>query len=190
MAVKVTATFASNFIVKNILLLISLSFVLCANAWSQAALNQMNTRAKFKSMYILNFTKYTEWPAAYKQGDFVIGVVNDDDLAGHLEAIAKTKKVNSQNVVVKRFKSPSEVTKCHLLYVSGNAAEVDPYASKAKQYNCLIVTEASGTIDRTAAINFIVVGTAIKYEMNRALFKEQDLIVSNTLENLAAKVIN
>jgi hypothetical protein len=141
-------------------------------------------------MYILNFTKYTEWPASYKQGDFIIGVVGDDDLAGHLETIAKTKKVNSQSVVIKRFSSPSEVTKCHLLYVNGNASQVEPYAKKAKEFNCLIVTEGSGLIDRLSAINFIVVGTAIKYEMNKALFKEQDLIVSNTLENLAAKVIN
>ena len=107
-----------------------------------------------------------------------------------METIAKTKKVNSQNIVVKRFSSPSQVTKCHLLYVNGSAAEVEPYVKKAKEYNCLVVTEGKGMIDRLSAINFIVVGTAIKYEMNRALFKEQDLIVSNTLENLAAKVIN
>jgi len=150
----------------------------------------MNTRAKFKSMYILNFTKYTEWPASYKQGDFVIGVVDDNDLAGHLEKIAQTKKVNSQNVVVKKFSSPAEVTKCHLLYINGTASQVEPYVNKAKQYNTLIVTEGQGMIDRLAAINFIVVGTAIKYEMNKALFKEQDLTLSNTLENLAAKVIN
>lgn len=175
---------------KRLLLIISLLFALASTGYAQGGMNQMNTRAKFKSMYILNFTKYTEWPAAYKQGDFIIGVVDDDDLAGHLETIAKTKKVNSQNIVVKRFSSPSQVTKCHLLYVNGSAAEVEPYVKKAKEYNCLVVTEGKGMIDRLSAINFIVVGTAIKYEMNRALFKEQDLIVSNTLENLAAKVIN
>ena len=157
----------------------------------QTSMNTMNTRAKFKSMYILNFTKYTEWPADYKQGDFIIGVVNDADLARNLEEVAKTKKVNSQNIIVKRFSSPSEVTKCHLMYISGRTAgEVDPYAAKAKQYNCLIVTESSGTLNSLAAINFVVVGTQLKYEMNRALFKSQDLIVSNTLENLATRVIN
>jgi hypothetical protein len=154
-------------------------------------MSSMNTRAKFKSMYILNFTKYTEWPADYKQGDFIIGVVNDEDLAKNLEEIAKTKKVNSQNIVVKRISSVSEVSKCHLIYISGkSASEVDPYAAKAKQYNCLIVTESTGTLNSLAAINFVVVGTQLKYEMNRALFKSQELIVSNTLENLATRVIN
>jgi hypothetical protein len=154
-------------------------------------MNTMNTRAKFKATYILNFAKYTEWPAAYKQGDFVIGVVGDDDLALNLETAAKTKKVNSQTLIVKRFKSVSEVTKCHLLYVAGSAAgKVEPYINKAKEYNCLTVTEGKGFIERTSAINFVVVGAAMKYEMNKSLFKQQDLIVSNTLENLATKVIN
>ncbi len=160
-------------------------------SYGQTSMNTMNTRAKFKSMYILNFTKYTEWPAAYKQGDFVIGVVNDDDLAKNLEAISKTKKINSQNLIVKRFASADQVTKCHLIYIAGKSAgEVEPYAEKARQFNCLIVTEGNGMINGIAAINFVVVGAQLKYEMNKALFKSQDLIVSNTLENLATKVIN
>ena len=177
--------------VKKILLAISLILGLALSSIGQTSMNTMNTRAKFKATYILNFAKYTEWPAAYKQGDFVIGVVGDDDLALNLETPAKTKKINSQTLVVKRFKSVSDVTKCHLIYVSGSTAgEVDPYINKAKEYNCLTVTEGKGFIERTSAINFVVVGAAMKYEMNKSLFKQQDLIVSNTLENLATKVIN
>jgi len=177
--------------VKKFLLAISLILGIALSSIGQTSMNTMNTRAKFKATYILNFAKYTEWPAAYKQGDFVIGVVGDDDLALNLETAAKTKKVNSQTLIVKRFKSVSEVTKCHLLYVAGSTAgEVEPYINKAKEYNCLTVTEGKGFIERTSAINFVVVGAAMKYEMNKSLFKQQDLIVSNTLENLATKVIN
>ncbi len=177
--------------VKYFLLVISLILGLAFSSVGQTSMNTMNTRAKFKATYIVNFAKYTEWPAAYKQGDFIIGVVGDNDLALNLETAAKTKKINSQAMIVKRFKSPDEVTKCHLIYVSGKSvSEVDPYIKKAKEYNCLTVTEGRGLIDRTSAINFIVVGAAMKYEMNKSLFKQQDLIVSSTLENLATKVIN
>ena len=177
--------------VKNFLLAISLIMGLALSSMSQTSMNTMNTRAKFKATYILNFAKYAEWPAAYKQGDFIIGVVGDNDLALNLETAAKTKKINSQTLVVKRFKSPAEVSKCHLIYVAGaSTSAVDPYINKAKEYNCLTVTEGKGLIERTSAINFVVVGAAMKYEMNKSLFKQQDLIVSNTLENLATKVIN
>lgn len=151
----------------------------------------VNTRAKFKSLFIYNFTKYTEWPDSYKQGDFIIGVVNDDDLATNLEEFARTKKVNSQTVVVKRFTSPAEVNKVHVLYVTGNSAgAIEPYVNKTNQTSTLVVTEGPGLADRLSAINFVVVGSALKFELNKRTFQNQGLVVSKSLENLATKVIN
>lgn len=150
-----------------------------------------NTRAKFKSLFIYNFTKYTEWPESYKKGDFVIGVVGDGDLADALEQAAKTKKINSQNVVIKRISSTDDISKCHVLYVNGKtAAEVSPFIDKAKDFSCLVITEGSGMIESVAAINFIIVGSAIKFEMNKSRFESRDLIVSNSLDRLATNVIN
>lgn len=160
-------------------------------AEAQTMNTSVNTRAKFKSLFIYKFAQSIEWPESYKQGEFIIAVVNDDDLAKNLEIAAKTKSINSQPVVVKRISSPSELSKCHVVYITGKTAgEVEPYSTKAKQYNCLIITEGPGMIDRYAAINFIVSGNLIKYEMNRKLFRDQDLVVSNSLENLATKVVN
>lgn len=150
-----------------------------------------NTRAKFKSLFIYNFTKYTEWPENYKKGDFVIGVVSDSDLADALEQAAATKKINSQNVVVKRINSTDDISQCHVLYVNGKtSAEVSPFIEKAKGFSCLIITEGTGMIESVAAINFVIVGSAIKFEMNKSRFENRDLIVSNSLDKLATKVIN
>lgn len=151
----------------------------------------VNTRAKFKSLFIYKFAQSIEWPEDYKKGNFIIAVVNDDDLAKNLEMAARTKSINSQPVVVKRYSSVSEVEKCHVMYISGKTAgDVEPYSKKAQGYSCLIITEGPGMIDRLAAINFIVSGNLIKYEMNRRLFKDQSLVVSNSLENLATRVVN
>lgn len=153
-------------------------------------MNKLNTRAKMKSMYISNFTKYTEWPADYKQGEFVIGIVDDDELAAMMESMAKTKTVNGQKMVVKKFNSPSEVTKCHLIYIGGKSTgEVQPYITKVNNFSCLIVTEGTGLIDNLSAINFLTVAGPLKFEMNKKTFKNQELIVSTLLENLATKVI-
>ena len=154
-------------------------------------MNTMNTRAKFKSLFIYQFTKYTEWPEDYKQGDFVIGVVNEGDLTGILESASKAKKINSQNVIIKKINSTADVSKCHVLYVGGTSRDkVEPYVNKAKEYNCLIITEGSGFVNDLSAINFVVVGNALKFEMNKQIFRDQGLTVSNSLENLATKVIN
>ena len=104
---------------------------------------------------------------------------------------AKTKKINSQNVVIKKINSTADVSKCHVLYVSGSpAGEVDPFITKAKDFNCLIITEGKGLAENTSAINFVIVGSAIQFEMNKSLFESKQLIVGNSLEKLATKVIN
>lgn len=150
----------------------------------------VNTRAKMKGIFMLKFAQSTEWPAEYKQGEFVIAVINDDDLAKTLEMTTKTKGVNSQPVKVKRYTSSAEVEKCHVMYIGGKSAgEIEPFAKKANNYNTLIITETPGVIDRTSCINFVVSGSLIKYEMNTKLMKDQGLVVSNSLEKLAFKVI-
>ena len=175
---------------RNLLFIILTSLVFITQGYGQA-MSTVNTRAKFKSLFIYQFTKYTEWPEDYKQGDFVIGVVNDNDLAEILSSASKAKKINSQNVIVKRISSTAEISKCHVLYVGGTSpSEVEPFINRAKQYNCLVITEGNGMVDRLSAINFVVVGNALKFEMNKQLFRDRGLTVSNSLENLATKVIN
>ena len=120
----------------------------------------------------------------------MVGVVNDDALATMMETMAKTKTINGQKMVIKRFSSPSEITKCHLIYVAGKASgEVQPYVSIASKFSCLIVTEGAGLIDNLSAINFLTIAGPLKFEMNKKTFNNQELIVSTLLENLATKVI-
>ena len=80
-------------------------------------LNTYAQDAKYKALFIYNFTKHIEWPANAKTGDFVIGVVGNNDVFNNISAIATGKKSGSQNIVVKKFKSVEEVTDCHILFV-------------------------------------------------------------------------
>jgi hypothetical protein len=177
--------------VRKLLLIISLFMGLAITANSQTMNTSVNTRAKFKSLFISKFASSIEWPSAYKQGDFIMAVINDDALAKNLEIMANTKSINSQKVVVKTYTSAADVERCHVIYIAGKtASEVEPYAKKALSYSSLIITEGPGMVDKYSAINFIVSGNLIKYEMNRKLFKDQELVVSNSLEKLATRVVN
>lgn len=176
---------------KRLLIFISLiiGFAMATNA--QTMNTAVNTRAKMKSLFIYKFAQSTEYPEAYKKGDFIIAVVNDDDLANSLRDAAKAKSINSQKVVVKTYTSAADIERCHVLYIGGKTAgEVEPFSKKARSYNAVIITEAPGMIDRLAAINFVVAGSLIKFEMNNKIFKEQGLVISNTLEKMATKVVN
>ena len=43
---------------------------------------------KLKSVFIYNFAKSTNWPASYKTGDFVIGVLGKTNVSAELKKIA------------------------------------------------------------------------------------------------------
>ena len=183
-------TFARNYNVKKLLTIIILLVGFAVVAEAQSMNTKVNPRAKMKSLFIYKFAQSIEYPEAYKQGEFVIAVVNDDDLANSLRSAAQAKSINSQKVVIKTYTTVAEVERCHVIYIGGKTqAEVEPFSKKARNYNALIITEGVGMIGRLSAINFIISGNLIKFEMNLRIFREQDLTVSNTLEKLATNVV-
>ena len=54
----------------------------------------VDTNSKMKAIFIMNFTKLIEWPKAYREGDFVVGVVGESPLYTELIKMAKTKTDN------------------------------------------------------------------------------------------------
>lgn len=145
-----------------------------------------DTNAKIKSVFVYNFTKYIDWPAPYKQGNFIIGVLGSASMLTELSAMAMTKKVGAQKLEVKMFPSADAVEKCHILYVSSDmAANIREISSKIKGHSTLLVTEKSGLAKQGAAINFVVQANKQKFELNKANAEKYDLSVSSTLASLA-----
>lgn len=146
---------------------------------------------KYKSLFTLNFIRYVDWPEAAKQGDFVIGVVRNSNLAKNLSSSSEGKKFGYQNIVVKEFKKIEDVTDCQILYVSGtynyqkNASEL---AAKLKNKNSLIITESKGAIDNGAMINFVIVDNKLKFELSEQNAKNFGLGFSNSLTAMASAI--
>ncbi len=149
----------------------------------------VDTNSKMKAIFIMNFTKLVEWPATYREGNFVIGVVGESPLYNELDKMAKIKKVANQSLQVKRFKTPSEITKCHIVYVSKEKSEeIGAVVKKVKSSSTLIITEKQGLVDKGAGINFIVKNNRQKFELNKGNVEKYKLKVSSNLEALAYSV--
>lgn len=148
-----------------------------------------DTNAKIKSVFVYNFTKYIDWPAPYKQGNFIIGVLGSTSMLTELSTMAATKKVGSQTLEVKMFPSPEAVGKCHILYVSADmASNFKEITNKIKGNSTLLVTEKSGLAKQGAAINFVVQDNKQKFELNKSNAEKYDLSISSTLTSLAIVV--
>jgi len=149
----------------------------------------IDTNAKYKVMFIYNFTKYFEWPQSYKEGNFVIGVLGNSSLLPELNKMATLKKVGNQSIEIKTFSNVGDITKCHMLIVAPEVTiPLSEIISKIKKNSTLLITEKQGYAKQGAAINFVVQNNKPAFELNKINAEKQDLKVSTNLLSLAILV--
>ena len=164
--------------------------LLGVSAYAQPSTDFKATNARLKALYIYNFAKKVDWPAEYKTGNFVIGVVGSDDVYDKLVQLYSSKSIASQPIEIKRFESATAIDRCHLLYVPekqhGAIAEIVKNVGKNSS---LIVTEKDGGIEDGAVINFIIKDSKLKYELNNKTAASRKLLIGTDLQHLAFRFI-
>ena len=124
------------------------------------------TIPKAQTLFIYNFSRLIEWPANYRTGSFVIGVLGTSDVAVELEAYTKGKKVGTQNIEVIRYKTPQEINNCHILFVPfARTKQIPEIVATLNGKSTLIITEKSGALEDGSAINFVVLSDKMKFEL-------------------------
>jgi hypothetical protein len=164
-----------------------LSLFLCLCVWYSANAQD----EKFKALFMYNFTKYIEWPAGQRQGNFVIGVIGNPLLAVELNTIAGKQKVGTQTIVVKTFNSVDEIDNCQIIYLGRTKCNlINSVLDKLTGKNTLIITDKEGMALHGAGINYVMDGDRLKYEVNRTNIEKKGLVVSNALLALGISVSN
>lgn len=168
---------------KSRMLMVALLLIFCGSV----SLNAQNE--KFKALFLYNFIKNIEWPTAYQQGELTIGVLGNSSIAKELETIAATQKAGNQNMKVIVFSKVEEVVNCHLLYVTaGKSNLIPPLLSKIAGNNTLVVSDTKGAIQQGSAINFILDGDKLKFEISKLHIEQKGLKVSASLLNLGVQI--
>lgn len=144
---------------------------------------------KFKALFMYNFTKYIEWPAASRSGEFVIGVLGNSALTDELKTIASKQKVGSQNIVVKTFSSVDEIDNCHIIYIPpSKSTQLAAVIAKIGTKPILIISDKNGLAAQGSGINYIMDGDKLKYEVNRGSIEKKGMVVSSALLALGISV--
>jgi YfiR/HmsC-like len=146
--------------------------------------------AKKKVQYLYSFTKYIEWPAESKQGNFTIGVVGSNPaIASELNKLVTVingKAETTQKLEILNIGSNTDPSKCHIVYIlPESSSELKDIVTKVKSKNTLIVTESRGLMAQGSAINFYFVESKLNFELSKSNIVSHNLKVANTLESLA-----
>ncbi|HLG35494.1 MAG TPA: YfiR family protein [Bacteroidia bacterium] len=148
----------------------------------------MEDEYSIKTLFIYNFTKYIEWPAANKKNVFEIDVVGESAILKPLEALARNKKINQKPIIIKMIDAESEVTGDIVFIPFSGSKKLSTVLKQCKGKNALVITEAPNLALKGSAINFRVVEHKIRFELNQAAAKNSGLKFSTELVELSIPV--
>lgn len=161
---------------------IMLSSIVVLLMFTQNTIGQM--KYKVYAGFINHFTKYIQWPPHTKAGDFVIAVVGDSPLFNELQPLVG-KTVGDQNIVLKNYKKPTDITNAHIIFLSEQNKSMANVVEKiAMNLNALLVTEFESACKKGADINFVEVDGKIRFEISTNNLESHGLKVSNELKKL------
>jgi len=149
--------------------------------------------AKLKALFIMNFTRYFEWPEAKKSGDFVIYLIGQNaSLTNDLKALAQKKKVGAQNIIVVNHTKMEKNQLAHMIYFT-NELELQPIsdaASKLRNKGVLLISEKPDACRSGSCVNFIYLENKLKFEYSYSNAVKTGLKTNDDFKTLAATVIN
>jgi hypothetical protein len=135
---------------------------------------------------VYNFIKYVQWPDEAEAGEFVLGVIGDDNVFNTLKAWYDGKPKGSKKYVVKKLASAEEANSCHVVYLGkSKSREFENIKASTTGKSILTVTDGNGLGQKGSCINFKVIDGKLKFELNQATVSGSNLKISSQLSSMA-----
>ena len=160
------------------------SMLFCAETL-RAADTPAASEAQVKAVFLFNFAKYVEWPAAAfpsAAAPITIGLMGTDPFGGELQHDVEGKTVNGRTFVIKHIASDSELSGCQILFISDSeASRLGGILAKAGSLPILTVGENEAFARNGGIINFVLKNGNVRLEIDLAAAKKAGLTISSRL---------
>lgn len=135
---------------------------------------------------LYNFIKYVQWPNEGEAGDFVVGVIGDENVFNTLKQWYDGKPKGVKKYVIRKLGSPAEASECQVVYVGKSKnKDFDTIRDSVTGKSVLTITDGNGLGQKGSCINFKVVDGKLKFELNQATVTSSNLKVSSQLSSMA-----
>jgi hypothetical protein len=157
--------------------------------------------AKVKSAYVLNFVRFTEWPAADFDSDaspIVIGVVNAGGVGRYLPKLVEGVTVSGRRLTVEPIDPPAggdrdrfdafvrRLRRCHAVYLGSADRDLCRAAVRGlRDSDVLTVSDAERFAAGGGMLGLVLDGGRVVFEANPAAIQRTRLGVSSKVLKLA-----
>lgn len=165
---------------KRLFLISCVSFFTVSFAQPEKPIHQLHAQMMF------NFIKYIQWPDESAGGEFVVGVIGDEEVYITLKTWYDGKPKGAKKYVVKKLASTAEAANCSVVYLGkGKTRDFESIKSAAAGKPVLTITDSNNLGQKGSCINFKIIDGKLKFELNQAAVAASNLKVSTTLSNMA-----
>ncbi len=145
-----------------------------------------------KAAFLVNFTKYVEWPVenfGATNTPIVITILGDPDLAAEFGKIIVGKTINGHPLILRTISSAEQFTNdCHIVFISSAARRTAQLLSQLQNASVLTVGDEDDFLDQGGAIRFARRDRKIRLEVNLTATNEAKLKISSKLLSVADAV--
>jgi len=145
-----------------------------------------------KAAFLLNFTKFVEWPAtAFPAPDapITICVIGQDPFGAILDRTIEGESVNRHGVRAQRLLPDGDLRSCHILFISQSERErFTQIVSRLRGSSVLTVSELPGFVDTGGMIEFLIEEGKARFYINAATTEGAGLKLSSRLLRVAKEV--
>jgi hypothetical protein len=135
---------------------------------------------------LFNFIKYVQWPNEGEAGEFVVGVIGDDNVFNTLNQWYNGKPKGSKKYVIKKLSSADESSTCQVVYIGKSKnKEFENVKNSISGKSVLTITDGNGLGQKGSCINFKVIDGKLKFELNQSTVTSSNLKVSSQLSSMA-----
>lgn len=135
---------------------------------------------------LYNFIKYVQWPNESDPGDFVVGVIGDENVLNTLKQWYDGKPKGSKKYVIKKLASADEANTCQVIYIGKSKnKEFENIRNNITGKPVLTITDGNGMGQKGSCINFKVIDGKLKFELNQGMVNSSNLKVSGQLSSMA-----
>ena len=135
---------------------------------------------------LYNFIKYVQWPNETEPGDFVVGVIGDENLFNTLKTWYDGKPKGSKKYSIRKLDNAQEAGNCQVVYLGKSKnREFENIKTNTAGKSVLTITDGNGLGQKGSCINFKVIDGKLKFELNQDTLNSSNLKVSNQLSSMA-----
>jgi hypothetical protein len=166
---------------------LAIASIILLMIWPSIVMAEEPNESQIKTAFIYNFTQFIQWPNRVPtsgEAKMSLCILGDDPLANTLELL-KGKATSGGPLSVIRIAKVEDAGRCQIVYVGKSEKDQMKNILKDVRAGVLTIGEMNHFASSGGAINLVVAGNRVSFEINTDATERAGLKISSHLLKLA-----